>query len=101
MRTAEMNFSCPKCGQEMGISDLSLGEQFTLVIACYCFQCKETLNVGFTLGYLRSEMLTLYRKYQETDGKPLRPPLAITAPIFTDQDKNFLTALRIADEDKV
>lgn len=85
---------CPKCNDPMGTTDVSLGEDFNLVFGLYCFACKEAFNFGFTLGYLSNECKKLYAKEADKVGKPVRPPLR--TPMFTDRDKNFLTALKIA-----
>jgi hypothetical protein len=82
----------------MGIADVSLGENFAMVFGLYCFKCKENFNFAFTLHYFSNEMKKLYAK----DATKLRPPLkAIAPPVFTSQDLNFLTALKICDEEKV
>ena len=100
MRTAQLNFLCPKCNQAMGISDVSLGEHYHMVFGCYCFKCKDSFNIAFTLCYFQTEMKKLYANLPNPNT-PLRPPLALNAPTFTQDDLDFLTALRITDCQKV
>lgn len=94
MRTAEVQYHCPTCDQPMGIADVSLGEKFSLVFGCYCFSCKQNINLAFTLGYFQNQMKALYAREA---GKPVRPPFQLAAPKveFTIQDRNFLSAMRI------
>jgi len=77
----------------MGIADISLGEAYCLVFGLYCFKCKEQFNFAYTLTWLREQFNEVYAKHV-----PLRPPLLLPPPDiqYTEQDLNFLTALRIA-----
>ncbi len=96
MQTNEMSFKCPACNQEMGITDLSLGEDYALVIGLYCFKCKDAVNFAYSLTYLQSQFNALYVK--AIQNRPLRPPLLLPAGeihFTAEQDVNFLTALRI------
>jgi hypothetical protein len=96
MKVNELSFNCPTCNQEMGMTDLSLGEGYTLVIGLYCFQCKADCNFGFTLSYLQAQFNALY--VRAIKNRSLRPPLQLSAGevhFTAEQDVNFLTALRI------
>ncbi len=94
METNQIQFHCPKCGQDMGITDVSLGENYNMVFGLYCFVCKTAFNFAFTLGYFQQQFNAAYQK-----KVPLRPPLLLAPPLeFSPQDKNFLAALRIGDD---
>ncbi len=93
MKVSEFSFKCPTCNQEMGLTDLSFGEDETFVVGLYCFQCRDNVNFGFTLEYARQQFRVLAQK-----RVPLRPPLLLPpAEIHytAEQDVRFLTALRI------
>ena len=94
------------CGGYGQPHTLWITDQKQLLITCLCIACEEPFNVLFPLADLFKQCpLPNLAKLDKAIGNeidkitgPLRPPLSIKEPEFTDGDKEELKSLHVSWE---
>lgn len=85
-RAFRLMFSCP-CGRENRPQQVFIMETKELMVRCFCHSCRAVYLSNFKLAELIAEC-------PKSEGKPLQPPLKEKITV-TEEDRNFLTAMRI------
>jgi hypothetical protein len=95
---------CKKHKREATLQSFEFSADGELRLTFYCYECKDFFVTCIYASTLEEDAREKDRGLREGQqnklAKPVRPPLQITPPAFTEEDMKFLAELKIKDEKK-
>ena len=97
-------FPCPKCDQEIQITEILAAADEDMLIMGICVRCnaewKFKTDMNRIKQFCRLGDQQAHDEAEALKNQPLRPPLALPPPQMTEDDLKYLRKMRILDEDK-